>query len=337
LFKVRLLALAAIPLAVAAAAAPPDLTPPPILKQYITHEEFSPPDFAWMRGAFPDATAAERTEYEAIQLWLEECARSAAEETRVKLAELGVEEPPLNAPVSYPVCEQVAAQPESEDYDDFEEFTSYHVTTRPIFDALVAATELAEANFLRRSGSLRDELHQRVIADQVYRNALSWAWSQTQRDGVPHLTPKQQPIFLALLRRELAVRDRANTEWLKAIVAEQGWPTVSQVGEDASARAWLLAQHADHDPVFQLQALKLMEPLIERGEVSAKNYAYLYDRVMLKLVGKQRYATQVYCKDGQRVPQPLENEEQMPEQREAVGLVSFEVYLTYFSSQCPAE
>ena len=154
---------------------------------------------------------------------------------------------------------------------------------------------------------------------------------------MPHLTPKQQPIFLALLRRELAVRDRANTEWLKAIVAEQGWPTVSQVGEDASARAWLLAQHADHDPVFQLQALKLMEPLIERGEVSAKNYAYLYDRVMLKLVGKQRYATQVYCKDGQRVPQPLENEEQMPEQREAVGLVSFEVYLTYFSSQCPAE
>ena len=337
MFIVRSLALATIPLTFAAAAASPEVAPPPVLKQHIANEEFSPPDFAWMRGAFANATVIERAEYEAIQSWLEECARSAAEETRKKLIEMGVKETPLNAPVSYPVCEQVAAKPEPEAYDDFEDFSSHYITTRPIFDALVAATELAENNIYRRSGSLAEDLHQRVIADQVYRNALSWAWSETPREGVPHLASKQKPIFLALLRRELAVRDRANTEWLKAIVADQGWPTISKVGVDASAKAWLLAQHADRDPVFQLQALRLMEPLVERGEVSAKNYAYLYDRVMLKLVGEQRYATQVYCKGGERVPQPLENEEKMPEQREAVGLVAFEVYLSYFSSPCPAE
>jgi hypothetical protein len=35
-----------------------------------------------------------------------------------------------------------------------------------------------------------------------------------------------------------------------------------------------------------------MEPLVAQGEVTKQNYAYLYDRIMLKLAGKQRYATQ---------------------------------------------
>ena len=49
-----------------------------------------------------------------------------------------------------------------------------------------------------------------------------------------------------------------------------------------------------------------METLLQTQNVSAKDYAYLYDRIMLKLVGKQRYATQFECKDGTRAPQPLE-------------------------------
>jgi hypothetical protein len=96
----------------------------------------------------------------------------------------------------------------------------------------------------------------------------------------------------------MTARDHANTEWLKGIVAERGWPTISQVGEEAAFNAWLLVQHADHDPLFQLRSLRLMEPLVAQGEVTKQNYAYLYDRIMLKLAGKQRYATQVMCRDG---------------------------------------
>ncbi len=43
-----------------------------------------------------------------------------------------------------------------------------------------------------------------------------------------------------------------------------------------------------------------MEPLILSGEVSKGDYAYLYDRVMLKISGKQRYGTQAMCLDGKR-------------------------------------
>jgi beta-glucosidase len=46
-----------------------------------------------------------------------------------------------------------------------------------------------------------------------------------------------------------------------------------------------LVQHADDDPVFQLKMLRLMEPLAAGGQVSPRNYALLYDRVMLQMVG----------------------------------------------------
>src|SRR5262249_16508425 len=70
---------------------------------------------------------------------------------------------------------------------------------------------------------------------------------------------------------------------------------------------WLLVQHADQDPVLQFRTLKLMEPVIAKGEASAKMYGYLYDRVMLKLAGKQRFGTQMHCEGGKMAPLPLED------------------------------
>jgi hypothetical protein len=45
--------------------------------------------------------------------------------------------------------------------------------------------------------------------------------------------------------------DAANTARMKRIVAERGWPGRSLVGDDGAQAAWLLVQHADHDPAFQ--------------------------------------------------------------------------------------
>jgi hypothetical protein len=70
------------------------------------------------------------------------------------------------------------------------------------------------------------------------------------------------------------------------------------VGERAYGSAWVLVQHTDHDPTFQLQMIRLMEPLVAKGEVSKQSYAYLYDRIMVKLTGKQRFGTQTFGCDG---------------------------------------
>lgn len=88
----------------------------------------------------------------------------------------------------------------------------------------------------------------------------------------------------------------------------------------ASGNAWLLVQHADDDPAFQVAMLRLMELLAAHDEVNKRNVAMLTDRVMLKLVGRQRYGTQFTCQDGRHTPLPLEDEATLANRRAAMGL-----------------
>jgi hypothetical protein len=50
---------------------------------------------------------------------------------------------------------------------------------------------------------------------------------------------------------ELTRVDVRNTERLRELVAEHGWPGRSLVGEQGANDAWLLAQHATHELSFQ--------------------------------------------------------------------------------------
>ena len=144
--------------------------------------------------------------------------------------------------------------------------------------------------------------------EQVYRSALSWP---NRGDGPP-VDEKLWPVIEAIIGITIAHEDRKNTEMLKAHLAEHGWPTISAVGGRASDAAWLLVQHADSDPAFQLKALRLMEPLAAKGDVSKKNFAYLYDRIMLQTSGKQRFGTQFGgCKNGDYKLRPLEDAAQL--------------------------
>ncbi len=85
--------------------------------------------------------------------------------------------------------------------------------------------------------------------------------------------------------------DARNTERMKQIIESNGWPSEAWVGKDGAHAAWLLVQHADADPEFQVKALKLMRPLLKRGEIERQSYAYLWDRVH----SPQRYGTQGSC------------------------------------------
>lgn len=125
--------------------------------------------------------------------------------------------------------------------------------------------------------------------------------------------------------------DRRNTEAMKGIVAQIGWPTISKVGEKVSKLAWLLVQHADHDLKFQQACLSLMREQ-PAGEVSARDIAYLEDRVRVNAGREQLYGTQFRTeldKEGQVTffgPQPIEDEEHVDERRAEVGLDSMEEY-----------
>ena len=95
--------------------------------------------------------------------------------------------------------------------------------------------------------------------------SLVWiGWSQTTQSAAPS-QPALREELLELRSQDQAVRtaatvsvekmievDERNTARLKEIIARYGWPTKAMVGWDGADAAWLLAQHADRDPAFQL-------------------------------------------------------------------------------------
>ena len=123
--------------------------------------------------------------------------------------------------------------------------------------------------------------------------------------------------------------DVLHTERLKKILAVHEWMTISTFGEKADSDAWLLAQHADHDPAFQESCLRILERLVPLGETSKRHYAYLYDRVALKSEGgKQKYGTQARIQGDQFELCPVEGSlRDVNERRREMGLETVEEYL----------
>jgi hypothetical protein len=152
--------------------------------------------------------------------------------------------------------------------------------------------------------ALRRELLALVERDQAARNA----WIAKRDD------PAAGDAVKAI--------DRETSARMKQIVAEHGWPGKKLIGEDGASAAWLLVQHADAEPAFQKQCLALIEPLIKTGDVEARHYAYLYDRVAVAEKRPQRWGTQ-FAGDA---PAPIEDEAHVDERRKAIGLPTMAEY-----------
>jgi hypothetical protein len=163
-----------------------------------------------------------------------------------------------------------------------------------------------------QNGELRKELLRRRDEDQAARNAFIAALQEHKKTGKP-MSPNA-PEF-----QRVQKADRENTTWLKEVVAKHGWPGKTLVGRDGAFIAWLLVQHADHDPKFQRHCLDLMKAM-PPGEIEPRNVAYLTDRVLLAEGKKQVYGTQFHEQDGKQVPRPLEDPDRVDERRKEVGL-----------------
>jgi len=125
--------------------------------------------------------------------------------------------------------------------------------------------------------------------------------------------------------KQMRVRHAAR---LAEIIAELGWPGASLVGKDGANAAWLIVQHADHDVIFQRRCLHLMEPLVNTGDVSKTDFAYLTDRVLVNEGRRQIYGTQTERgPDGRYRPMPVDDENNLDRRRKSVGLGSERKYL----------
>lgn len=173
------------------------------------------------------------------------------------------------------------------------------------FAALVLAGCAAADSRVAFNDALRVELLEMRDADQRVRGA---ALRATNFHGV-------LPVDSRILAR------------LKEIVDQHGWPGKSLVGEDGANAAWALVQHAYQDPGFMRRARGLMERAVKRGEASARDYAFLVDRVRLQQGKGQLYGTQfVRDSKGRLILQPLKDPEEVDERRAKMGLSPFAVY-----------
>ncbi|NRA67002.1 MAG: hypothetical protein HRU19_21110 [Pseudobacteriovorax sp.] len=134
--------------------------------------------------------------------------------------------------------------------------------------------------------------------------------------------------------------DTLNTARLKQILSEIGWFSISRFGEKADKQAWLIVQHADHDPSFQRKIIRRLEQLLKQKDTNPSNFAYLYDRIAaswndLSKQKPQRFGTQGRCVGpGAWEPIALENPEKIDEIRKSVGLGTLAAYKAMFKEIC---
>jgi hypothetical protein len=186
---------------------------------------------------------------------------------------------------------------------------------RARLDAMVAgrgyATEELNGRWLNSAMAARDPdaraLFRRVHTDQ-------WA----MHADAPHAAE-----VAALLRR--------NSDWLKAVLARIGWFDISRYGAEASQAAWLLVQHADHDPAWQSQVLASLARRVARGDMQRTYYAYLVDRVEVNAGRPQLYGTQGRCDGpGNLRLSEVRDPEGLAARRAEVGLETIEAYRIRF-------
>lgn len=291
---------------------------PAALAPYLVDGEVPAGDYRWLRGRFPGATPAEVEAFVAADRFNRACEAWSKAAVHTNLAALGQTAVVLDGVYAAPKrCQQfmqLGIGPEV----SWATFTAALDKVRPYALGVVRGVALAEDQVLEK-GSLADQLAMRTVGEQ----ALRFAWIESgKHEGVTATySPLERTIYDGIVTRAMTTRDQANTEWLAKIVTVEGWPKRSKVGQNAANAAWLLAQHADNNPAFQLRALRLMTPLVAQKEVDPQQFAMLTDRVELKLSGRQRYGTQWTCAAGKRKPLPLTQDDAATDRlRKTAGL-----------------
>ena len=116
-----------------------------------------------------------------------------------------------------------------------------------------------------------------------------------------------------------------NTRALERILDRQGWPNVSEVGEDGAEAAWMVAAHAIGKPAFQRRSLELLQLAADAGEARPALGAALTDRIRVNERKPQVYGTLLdWDECGRMSPWPIEEPENVAERKRAVVLPPLE-------------
>ncbi|MBK7844514.1 MAG: hypothetical protein IPJ71_12615 [Bdellovibrionales bacterium] len=180
---------------------------------------------------------------------------------------------------------------------------------------------------------VKQKLAHMVGVDQFMRKYLSITYEHKY-------TPKEERHFWKEFGPRWKDVDTTNTNDLKELIKTYDWFRITDFDKTADQNAWLLVQHADHDPVFQKETLSKLEKLYKSGDTNPQNYAYLVDRVAASWndITKrqlQLYGTQGTCvAPGKWEPIPMEEPANVDARRKEVGLGPHKDYVDSFKDIC---
>ena len=157
------------------------------------------------------------------------------------------------------------------------------------------------------------------LADELIRMGEA---DQAIRKQIPE---KNDPEFW----KRMGAEDKLREERLARIIADKGWPLISQVGHKAANSAWLIAQHGSDG--FLARTLPLMRAAAERREMVLSSLALSVDRVLMHEGKEQLYGSQFRPdKEGRSVPYPIADMVHLDERRAGMGLEPFAQYRKNF-------
>lgn len=116
-----------------------------------------------------------------------------------------------------------------------------------------------------------------------------------------------------------------NTKLLKEFIKENGWPTKEKYDSEVISAAWLIAQHSDHDPIFQLKCLSLIIANFDpKDKEIMQDMAFLLDRVLVNMNQEQVFGTQL---NGKFVVPDVIDKKNLNSLRKNFGLESIGKYI----------
>lgn len=126
------------------------------------------------------------------------------------------------------------------------------------------------------------------------------------------------------------LKRKLNDELLKELeilLAQEGWPKISDVGIEAANAAFLIIQHSDLEK--QKKYIPGIKKLCEEHEAVWQTYALMYDRIQVEEGKPQRYGSQVTLNPKTQLYElnELEDEMKVEEWRKEIGMVPLVDYV----------
>jgi hypothetical protein len=155
------------------------------------------------------------------------------------------------------------------------------------------------------------------VRDQFWRRLRA---ALGRDETLPRGAERSIRYYMASVR--MCEADQQSAQFVGEIFEREGWPRISQYGEDVDQSFWLLVQHAPLS--LQEAVLPELERLYPLGETAPRNFGMLYDRVMQRNGQPQRYGSHYTCPDGVHQLYQVEDEAALNEYRAALGMPPIE-------------